>query len=937
MGNIRTVGFCLAFFFFACCAFTKPLELSKEESTWLEQNLSSLQLWFNPDFPPLEFSEHGQFVGMGADVIKLIEKRLGVTFQKTVCKDWNHHLASLENGDCAIAPTIVLTKEREHFARFTTPYTRVPVVIIGPASLGKDIQLSGLSGRKIAVVKGFATEGYLREKSKGRFDIRTVKNVEEGLRAVAFGQVDAYVENLAVASYFITKNGISNLHVAGKTDYEFAFRIAVSHKYPELVTLVQRALEDISDEELQSIIEDWISLHIDEGWSKETVRFLLLVGSFLVSLVICLGIISGILKRRLNEKVENLARSEKRFRTLFLHAPIPLIEVRGNDQKLRFNGSATRILGYTNDDVPDAEAWFRTAYPDQIYRIAVRDKWEGALKAAIAADGHVASEEISVCCKDGKEKIMLIGANVIDDTVVVSLIDIDESKKAAAELVRQKESLRATLDSIGDAVIATDRECKITMLNPVASVLTGWSIEEAVDQRLDKVFSLIDAKTREAVDKPCEAVLNEEVRLLTRDDKELRIDGRATPMCTETGEKIGTVLVFRDVTQKFLMEEKLRHMQKMEAVGQLAGGVAHDFNNMLCGIIGGAELLRDTIDERHEQRECLDMVLGAAKSAAELTRRLLKFSRKQTLEKNVLDVNTPIIEALSLFKRTIDPRIKLDVSLLDEKIEIFGDQSLLQNAVLNLLINAGHAMDDGGTITVNSRLLSLDEMAVKSTGFPIKAGQYVELEVRDTGCGIEQENLSRIFEPFFSTKELGKGTGLGLYTVFATVEQHHGAITAYSEAGSGTCFRILLPTSDMARLDDQDGETELIGGTGKILLVDDELAVREIAGRILTNLGYQVTLAVNGQEALETFNTEEGGFDLVILDMIMPQMNGRDCFNALRKVAPDLPVLLSSGFARDDDILAMEKNGLAGFIRKPFLSAELDRAVRRALLSSKET
>jgi ABC-type amino acid transport substrate-binding protein len=310
-------------------------DLTEAEHAWLRANATRIELWYNPDFPPLEFaSESGEFVGMGADVLALIEERLGVSFRKRVCKDWSRHLQALDEGLCAIAPTIVQTAERERFALFTSPYAKVPVVIIGTARLGQHLSLDDLAGYRVAIVAGFASEGHVRRQNKGRYQVVTVSGVEEGVRAVAFGQVDAYVENLAVASHYIARNGITNLKVAGKADYDFVFRLAISHKYPELHGIIQKALDDIPPAELQVVRDRWISLQPQQGLSPRMRHLLVMAGAFLSLLVIGLAVITTILRRSLNEKVaslrtahEEVARNEARFRALFLHAPLPLIEI----------------------------------------------------------------------------------------------------------------------------------------------------------------------------------------------------------------------------------------------------------------------------------------------------------------------------------------------------------------------------------------------------------------------------------------------------------------------------------------------------------------------------------------------------------------------------------------------------------------------------------
>ena len=350
------------------------LGLTEAQRTWLRTHAASLPLCFNPDFPPLEFeSGQGQFVGMGADVMAQVEERLGVSFPKRVEKDWNRHLAALEDGSCAIAPTIVQTQERERYTAFTTPYARVPVVLIGTRALGSHLTLDDLRGRRIAVVKGYATESYVREHVGDRSEVVVVSGVEDGLRQVAFGQVDAYVENLAVASHYITDNGITNLQVCGKTDYEFVFRIGVSRKHPELYEPVQKALDDIPSNNLKNTQKRWISLRPDTGLSPDTLQLLYVAAAFSVLLIAGLGLISLVLRRRLGDRMTSLQKAQEeleisraRYRELFLQAPLPLIEFSLKGGILGHNHAAARAFGYTLEDVPTVDDWFDATCPDPV-------------------------------------------------------------------------------------------------------------------------------------------------------------------------------------------------------------------------------------------------------------------------------------------------------------------------------------------------------------------------------------------------------------------------------------------------------------------------------------------------------------------------------------------------------------------------------------------
>ncbi len=508
-------------------------------------------------------------------------------------------------------------------------------------------------------------------------------------------------------------------------------------------------------------------------------------------------------------------------------------------------------------------------------------------------------------------------------------------------LKEQEENLRVTLSSIGEGVIVTNTDGNILQINPVAEKLTGWSAKEAVGKLLIDVFKIVDSGTYNLLDNPVEEVINSgetvsqncTALLISRDKSEYHISDSAAPILNNLGEIIGVVLVFRDITEENALQVKLHQSQKMDAVGQLSAGIAHDFNNMLGGILSAADLVRSSIDKGRDPVRFLDLVVESAERAAALTSKLLAFSRQHSLSYVPVCINDILSDTLSLFSNTIDKRIKIDTQFISEDLLVNGDFSLLQNAFMNLFINAAHAMPEGGNLNVSLQMISLDLNYCKSSVFELNPGSYAEIEIRDTGCGISQDNTSKIFEPFFTTKKVGQGTGLGLSAVFGTVQQHNGSISVYSEEGTGTSFHIMLPLSDGVEQVDNLMPVENLVGTGTILVVDDEMVMRETAKAVLENIGYTVLLAEDGREGKELFIKEMDRIDLVIIDMIMPEMNGRDCFFEIKKIKPDAKIVVSSGFSRSEELDQLNEAGLLGFIHKPFRAADLCRLVINILNS----
>lgn len=507
-----------------------------------------------------------------------------------------------------------------------------------------------------------------------------------------------------------------------------------------------------------------------------------------------------------------------------------------------------------------------------------------------------------------------------------------------ASLRLSEEKLRTTLDSIGDAVIATNEQGLISRMNPVAEKLTGWSIQEARGIPLQEVFSIIHAKTREPLagqfqqilDSRRAITLEDDTILLAKNGTEHLVADSAAPILHTDNRLSGMVLVFRDITEERAIQEQLLQSRKMETIGQLAGGIAHDFNNMLGGILGAAELIKPLLGSDPAAHRFLAMIIESGERAADLTAKLLAFARKQPIMSTAVDVHLALRNALALLESTLDRRIRITTELAAPNSMVVGDLGQLQNIFLNLAINAAQAMPAGGDIIISSKVRQLDEAECQGSGFQLQPGRFIDIELRDNGCGIAQDNLERIFEPFFTTKQHGAGTGLGLAAVFGTVQVHHGAVSVASEVGVGTTFHVLLPLSEIASVTTRTVQ-EATHGSGLILVIDDEDVIRATATAILQNLGYDVMLAENGRRGLELFRQHWQEIDLVLLDMVMPEMNGRDCFFKMKEISADVRVVLSSGFAKHTELANLRTAGLAGFIRKPYRSTELSRIVSAAL------
>jgi len=502
----------------------------------------------------------------------------------------------------------------------------------------------------------------------------------------------------------------------------------------------------------------------------------------------------------------------------------------------------------------------------------------------------------------------------------------------------------ATLSSIADAVITTDRGGKVAFMNPVAESLTGWSGAKAAGRPLADVYVTRNEQTGRP--EPCPSIaalkdgrvtsMDHDVLLVARDGATTPVSASMSPIPDDKGKIVAAVLVFRDMTERRRVEEQLRQSQKMKTVGKLAGGVAHHFNNLLTVIMGNAQLLLNDPLAVSDLPNTVEQILLASRQAAELTSHLLAFAREGKYQVVPVDLHAVISEVASMLAKTSDRRIKIGQDLQASVASTRGDRPQLCNALLNLGLNAREAMPEGGRMTFATRSVACGSDDQTQPSAELRPGQYVEIAVTDTGVGIDEETLAQVFEPFFTTKAAGEGMGMGLASVYGCVQNHDGAVRIDSKPGQGTTVRIYLPAAAEPETDrpapKQPAKTTA-KAKGHILLVDDELPVADLASKVLTKNGYEVSICHDGAEAVSFYKQHHEDIDLVVLDLVMPEMSGQDALAEMKAVNPDVRVLLSSGFSRNDIPGSILNGDVVGFLEKPYGIHQLSRAIKKHLKS----
>lgn len=519
--------------------------------------------------------------------------------------------------------------------------------------------------------------------------------------------------------------------------------------------------------------------------------------------------------------------------------------------------------------------------------------------------------------------------------------------------------LTTVLRSIGEAVITTSTEQRVTFINPVAEQLTGWSQAEALGQDITELIRLIDTVSGEPIEHPILHVFRlgttvqhqKHISLVRRDGTTVEVDDSAAPIKDDRGQLLGAVMVFRDVSERRAFERKLLETQKLESLGVLAGGIAHDFNNMLAVILGNASLALLDASEGSALYKALEPIASTARRAAELTNQMLVYAGRDQFVIQPLDLNTLVQEMTMLLQTSLTHKAHLHYALAPQLPPIFADMTRMRQLLLNLVINASEAIQDSeGIVSVATGMRSVDRAYLASTCFApdMPAGDYVYLEVQDTGCGMDAETLARIFDPFFTTKFTGRG--MGLPAVLGIVRSHQGAIKVESRVGVGTICTVLFPPVDAPFLHNQ---TEMAGVyalpaatpatstsvgaaaaqpvIGTILVIDDEVQVGNLIARVLEYHGHTVLTATSGQTGLEALQSHLADIDCVLLDLTMPGLSGEQVLWALRAISQDIPVVLMSGYSEEQVISQFAWAHLAGFLQKPFTTPALLAMIQHVL------
>ncbi len=647
-----------------------------------------------------------------------------------------------------------------------------------------------------------------------------------------------------------------------------------------------------------------------------------------------LGLMEDISERKLAE--EALEESEKRYRMLFEHAAEGIMVLDLQSGKFKFaNPAICKMLGYTAKELTTMGV--KDIYPRKELKRVLRkfsEQIEGEKRLAqnipcLRKDGSLIYVNIN------STRVMLDGA----ECNVGFFQDITKRVMAEEALRESEEKYRNILTNMEEGYFEVDLAGNIVFFNEACCELIGYPADELIGMNNRQFTSPAIAKkmfkTFNRVYKTGQPAQIANFEVIAKSNVKKHLELSASLVNDSEQKPIGFRGIVRDVTarlksqkEKERLASQIQNVQKMESIGTLAGGIAHDFNNLLMGFQGNISLMLLDLEDDHPHVEYLKNMESYVLKGSELTRQILGFARRGKYQVKTTNINELLDKSAEMFSRT-KKEITIHKKFQDDLWPVDVDRGQIEQVLLNLFVNAWQAMPTGGEIYIETESMHLDDDYDKP--YEIEPGPYVRISVTDTGVGMDDDIQQKIFEPFFTTKAVGRGTGMGLASAYGIIKNHNGIINVYSEKGHGTAFKIYLPASDKTVPKEKPKAQKLLKGTETILLVDDEHMVVDIGKEILEKLGYTVITAASGTEALRLFKKKQKIIDLVILDMIMPDMSGRDTFENLKACQANVKVLLSSGYSIEGQATEILNSGCKGFIQKPFSLMQLSRKMREIL------
>ncbi|MGM0492526.1 MAG: transporter substrate-binding domain-containing protein [Armatimonadota bacterium] len=883
------------------------------------------------DFPPFEYlDERGQPTGHNVELTRAIAEAMELDVEIRL-GPWPEMREALQRGEIDALQGMFYSTERDLVYDFTPPFMTLHYVAVVREGEGRAPSTEeGLAGRAIVVQQEDIMHDFVKTRGV-EAAITAVGSHEVALRELAAGTHDCALVARSSALYLIEKHGWENLRVGRRPLQSLDYCYAVPKGHSAVLAQLTEGLRMVEESgEYRRIQSRWMGVYEDEALTiAEVARGVAFVIVPLFVLLLLFALWSWSLRRRVAVRTDELRRSEQLLTTIIDAIPAPVFYKDVEGAYLGCNRAFAEFVGLPKEEIVGRDVFDIAPRP-------MAEVYDGADRALLQG-GQPQVYEDAIRAGDGTRRQVVFhkaafrGQDGEVAGIVGAILDITARKRAEEEL----REFKAIFDNANFGAVIADEGGRVLYVNAYHAGLHGYESEELIGRSLE-VFHA--EEERERVEALREALLEDgsfeatEIWHVDRDGATFPM--LATGLLIHDGEDGSPRLAVTaiEISELKATQEQLQRAQRLEAIGRLAGGVAHDFNNMLLVIIGRVQMMMGDEATSEPVREGLEEIDRAAKRSADLTRQLLAFASRQTVSPRALDLNETVESMLTLLRRLIGEEIEIEWLPQKGLWTVKMDPAQVDQVLANLCVNARDAIDGAGKVTIETATRSFGEgyCAAHPDAEP---GQYVMLAVSDDGRGMDEETVSRVFEPFFTTKGVGEGTGLGLATVHGIVRQSGGFVNVYSEPGVGTTFRIYIPRHE-GEVSEEGGEAgeDAPRGRGEVvLLVEDDSSILRVGQAMLEQQGYEVLVAGEAEEALELAEGRGRRIDLLVTDVVMPTMNGRELAERLQGSRPDLRVLYMSGYTAN--VIAHQgvlEEGLH-FMQKPFSVEEMARNVRAAL------
>ena len=902
----------------------------------------TLRVVMDNNYPPFVFTNNnGEIQGILVDQWRLWQEKTGMHVEITAT-DWKDALGDMKAGKYDVIDTLFKTDEREIWLDFSKPHSRIEVAAYFDKAISGITNVNSLRGFVVAVKEGDASVEFLR--SHGVDNLMFFKGYEDVIQAAKALKVNVFVIDTPPALYFLYKYGLQNNFRASPPLYFGEFHRAVKKGDTALLQEIEAGFSQLTPADLARIEKKWHGAPLLKKVSITEI----LIGAGGIGVILLLSffwnrsLLTAVRIRtaELERSREALRQERQRLEFVIIGSRLGVWEWNVQTNQTVFNETWAELIGYTLEELTpyDYSTWERFIHPEDLAQT------KDALFSCVEGKTSNYSCEVRMRHKNGHWVWILDRGQVFTRDAAGKALSMFGTHTDITTIKQAEEEARDNSELLSQFIKYSPIYAFIKEVTPTESRtlkasdnyrdMIGISVTDMLGKTMAELFPPEFAAQITADDW---RVISQGT-ILKREEVLAKRTYTTIKFPIQTGERKLLAGYTIDITDRVQAEEEreklqiqLVQAQKMESVGRLAGGVAHDFNNMLGVIIGHCELALWGLDDKHPLYADLQTILKAAGHSADLTRQLLAFARKQIVAPKVLDINETVAGMLEMLRRLIGEDIELIWLPGDNPGQVNVDPSQLNQILVNLFVNARDAIAANGKIIIETDLVTIDELYC-ADHIDAEPGTYVMLALSDNGCGIDAGALPHLFEPFFTTKQIGKGTGLGLATVYGVVRQNKGFINVYSELGQGTTFKIYLPFHAAGHEVPLALASEQVAtGNETVLVVEDEPMILEMATIILGNLGYKVLRASGPTEAMHLARDYSGTIQLLMTDVIMPEMNGHLLASHLRAMMPNLRCLFMSGYTAN--IIAQHGVLAEGthFIQKPFTMHAVAKKIREVL------